>query len=181
MKGRYNREFVADIRFKRIPHEKAISCKTPGLVENETNDCVVRSVAAVTDGDYARSHEFLKNVCGRKNRRGTPWWEVTTKPAGLKAFREFYGAKLLDRGDIRIILKSVYHWQGNFQPFRPRTVGQLLKYFQKTNEKGKFLVEVKGHVFAIIEGRVCGNIEDTMKLKRPIQSLHEVRPIFNKN
>jgi hypothetical protein len=135
----------------------------------------------VTDGIYDRAHEFTKNVCFRKSRKGTAYWNITTKPAGLEAFREFYGAKLIDRGDIRIILKTVYHWQGIFQSFRPRTVGQLLKYFQKTNEKGKFLVEVKGHVFAIIEGRICGNPEDTVKLKRPIQSLHEVRSIFNKN
>ena len=41
------------------------------IAKNETNDCFVRAVASATDVNYDTAHQYVKEVFGREDKKGT--------------------------------------------------------------------------------------------------------------
>jgi len=92
----------------------------------EHNDCAVKAVTLVTGIHYVDVHGMMERL-GRKRRKGTPDW--ITKEV------------LSQLGFMRIII-----------PVTAKTVRTLGRDFHK--RKGTYLVWVRGHVLAMIDGVV---------------------------
>lgn len=108
---------------------------------NEHNDCAVRAVALVCDVDYRLAHKVMKNH-GRKDRHRT--WNYVTQGA-----IEWFG---FDVERVSVRAKTT------------RTLGREFR-----NKPGKYLVFVRGHVFAVVGGRV----EDWSKGR-----LHRIKKVY---
>lgn len=91
------------------------------VVRNEARDCTVRALAAVKDMQYDQAHKVLAEA-GRVPRKG-----------------------------VRLdILKSVYAAQGG-GCYVNRSDRPTLAAFMRQHGPGKYIVLVKGHVFALVD------------------------------
>ena len=92
------------------------------VARNEARDCTVRALAAVKDMQYDQAHAALA-AAGREPRRGMSLEQL--KPAYLAAG----GGGFIRRSD------------------RP-----TLASFLRDQPAGKYIVLVRGHVFALVDG-----------------------------
>ena len=93
----------------------------------ERKDCAVRAVTAVSNLPYEYVHKVFAE-CGRKPKRGTPF-HVTTK-----------------------VLKKLNIWTDWMKPpVGAKTICSLKK---KLPKKGRFLVRVRGHILAAVDGNI---------------------------
>lgn len=92
----------------------------------EHNDCAVIALAIVLDTTYAKCHAFLKKN-GRRNKRGTPY-SVSEKA-----------------------IKSMIRYRYVKGPYSNSNKKSLKKFCQDHPE-GRFLVGVRGHALAVIDG-----------------------------
>lgn len=98
----------------------------------ETNDCSVKAVSIVTGIAYAEVLLTFK-FFGRKPRKRTPN-EITLK------VMDYYGFYLK-------LSRPTNFYNGREVQYTMRTIGQHLR-------KGKYLVFTRGHVAAIVDGKV---------------------------
>ena len=92
---------------------------------NETKDCAVKAVAAVSNLSYDYIHQVFQE-CGRKHRKGTPF-RIT-----------------------REVLKILNIWADPHQ-FKAKTITALGR---ELPAKGRFLVRTSGHILAAVDGKV---------------------------
>ena len=108
---------------------------------NEHNDCSVRALANCTGISYSESHEIHKSN-GRKNRQGTNW---------MPLMNSYQKAHL----DIKGIYGSSY-----ISSLAARTTeikksaGMTVKSFLKNHPKGKYVVIIARHAFAVVDGGI---------------------------
>ena len=145
----------------------------------EKADCVVNAFAAVTDTSYSESHKFCGYVLERKNRRGVTYfrrkmgvidtiyecnrilkkkYRIVTNHTGFKIGDKFFDPK-------RIPLVTRYGKTRASQ----MTVGTFIKQYPK----GKYLISIRGHAFAIINGVVIGNKSDSRDIKCRVENAYE--------
>jgi hypothetical protein len=144
------------------------------IAKSETNDCVVRAIAAGFDIDYDRAHKFVKDTFGRKDRQGTFGFvrgmnkianertrigRKTCKPMGkpLNEYSSFYSLNY----DVKVKGEVVK---------REMTVGT----FTKKYPIGTFVLTVAGHAFTIKDGVVIGNHEDATKKRMRVHAAWKV-------
>jgi hypothetical protein len=96
-------------------------------VQGETRDCTVRAIALAADMPYADAHALLRQA-GRRNGRKFPFRIFMRLCTTLGYYRVH---------DCTEVVKA-------------STVGQFLK----KNLPGRFMVLIRGHVFAVIDGTV---------------------------
>lgn len=94
----------------------------------ETNDCTVKAVSIACQVPYSEAHQYLKSL-GRKNRRGHHW---QANGIGYAEALHKIGVEGVEVG------------------FRSKTVKTLARELTK----GHYMVKVKGHVLAIVDGKV---------------------------
>ena len=154
------------------------------VAKSEDNDCVVRALAAVTDSTYDESHKYVKKTFGRKKGGGTPFFDtkmksnVGKKILGSKYTRltnhttTTYTKTIKDRywGTVHKIKTTI---DSKYYPLitkygKTRVNRMTVKSFLKDYDKGKYLIHVRGHAFAIIDGVVIGNVCDSRRLKARI-------------
>jgi hypothetical protein len=155
--------------------EKAIKGYQESVIaKRETNDCVVRAFAASFDLPYDKAHKYVKEKFGRKDRQGTygtvfKMLEIAEKktqinykkvnPIGVKT--GFSNRRTL-MYDVNMKGKKVK---------REMTVGTFIKQ----NPIGTFFILVQRHAFAIKDGIVIGNYDDSVKKRRVIKNAFEVK------
>ena len=123
------------------------------LAQAETNDCVVRALAAACDWDYDKSHRFVSKEFGRRPRKGTPKF-ITTVNQWVVEGRKL-GRKKIKPIDIKEI----------------KTVGQLVKWY----DKGTYLVVISRHAFTIKDGEVvAGNREDSQRMRCQLKAVWKI-------
>lgn len=123
------------------------------LAIGETNDCVVRALAAACDWDYDKSHRFVSKEFGRRPRKGTPKF-ITTVNQWVVEGRKL-GRKKIKPIDIKEI----------------KTVGQLVKWY----DKGTYLVVISHHAFTIKDGEVvAGNREDSQRMRCQLKAVWKI-------
>jgi len=108
---------------------------------NEHNDCSVRALANCTGISYAESHQIHKSN-GRKNRQATNWMPLLNsyQKAHLR-IKGIYGSSYISSlasrtTDIKI------------------NSGQTVKSFLKKHPKGKYVVIIARHAFAVVDGGI---------------------------
>src|ERR1700675_1621574 len=92
--------------------------------KHEQLDCTVRAVSAACSMEYGHAHAFLE-AFGRRDRHKT----------SFVAFMAFYAPL----GDYKHRL--IYSAEG-------LTVNQFIK----ANPSGRFILRIRGHVFAVVDG-----------------------------
>jgi len=119
------------------------------LSANERQDCAVKAVAIVTGSDYKTAWDML-DLAGREARRGT--YIHTTMRA----------------------LDSMGYKHVSSLPRQPNGSQYTLKTICKAYPKGKYLVSVRGHIAAMIDGVVIDWAADT---RCRVISIRRVTPI----
>ena len=154
--------------FKRYEAEEAHK----ELENSDDDNCVVRAIAAATGSTYKKSYDFCEKYLGRKHGNGTAvaklYFTYTTVNV-WEEFKQTFGKKLSHVGS---------DWKGEgavgsyFWIWRHRGAGiGKVKYngtvgsFLKQYKKGTYLVGVKGHTFAVIDGVVVGNHSDAVHMR----------------
>lgn len=163
--------------------------KNSVVAKSEDNDCVVRALAAVTNSTYDESHKYVKKTFGRQKGKGTPVFDtkmksnVGKKILGSKYIRltnhttTTYTKTVNDRywgtvHKIKTTLDSKYY--PLITKYGKTRVNQMtVKSFLKDYDKGKYLIHVRGHAFAIIDGVVIGNYCDAKRLKSRIVNAYK--------
>jgi hypothetical protein len=96
----------------------------------ETNDCSVKALAIAGRVSYAKAHAVTKSL-GRKHRKGMPMWRI------IEA--------------MKMIGCSVEHIK---KPKKKDGSGYTMMTIGKGFPRGYYIVEVRGHVAAMINGDI---------------------------
>jgi hypothetical protein len=159
------------------------------VAKSEDNDCVVRAFASVTNSTYDESHDYVKKTFGRKKGQGTPMFHIKMKN---NVGKEILGSKytILKNHTKTTYIKTVKdkYWgtvhkikttmDSKYYPLitkygKTRVSQMTVKSFLKEYDKGKYLIHVRGHAFAIIDGVVIGNYCDAKQLKARIVNAYK--------
>lgn len=115
------------------------TCVDVAKARKEHNDCAVKAVAIATGIGYNQSHTVFSKL-GRRNGRGVDWMML------VKAIEHCTGNK----GKFTSILKP----NGTF--YTGKTIGQALP-------NGKYILMFRGHVAAMVDGKIEDWTENTKK------------------
>jgi len=161
--------------------------KDSPTAKGETDDCVVRAFATVTESTYDEAHKFVKRVFQRQNRKATFHFDnimktrVGLKTLGMKYIR-------MTNHDVTPTIRKTVHYGETFTSFHNitsdawplittygvtrvnrMTVGSFIKEYPK----GRYLISIRGHAFAIIDGVVIGNNEDSRRLRARVSNAYK--------
>lgn len=123
---------------------------TGATKDGEKNDCVVRAIVNVTGYDYDHVNNLAKKH-GRKDRQGMQGHEAPKlmKDCGLKyigAFGRTNDANALD-----------YYASKEYEVAKTRNDSMTLGKLMKALPFGKFIVIIKGHAVAMVDGKLIDN------------------------
>lgn len=150
---------------------KGITCP---LSLAEKDDCAVTAFAAACDVYYTQAHEFVEKHFHREPRKGLDGMEDVLEnifhnkvlSLGRCSFKFF----CLSEKDIT----SYYKVDG--EPIRRRmTVKSFLQIFNK----GSFIILVRGHVFAIVDGVLIDHPDEHFRPTRIVESAVRVTKVQN--
>jgi hypothetical protein len=118
--------------------------------ETETNDCMVRSIQAVTGVPYRDAHAFVAKRFNRKPRKGTRNVDIVMRDIA-KNHETIYGFRVLAAGDAIVGTKLKRSTYRGVQ-IVPRFV--TLAEFVRRHRTGRYLCWSHYHAFAIVDGVV---------------------------
>jgi hypothetical protein len=107
----------------------------------EHGDCAVRALSNLLDCSYGLAHRKLAKY-GREHGKGSPWYSIRL------ATKEI--CKMKDR---------TVSWHGHpescvqaakFMGYNVQTINQ----FQRSHPKGVYLIAMRGHVAAVVDGEL---------------------------
>jgi hypothetical protein len=144
------------------------------IAKGESNDCVVSTFASSFEVDYDFAHQYVADYFKREPRKGT-----SKVSSGM--------VKLSDNG-VEINGKRVYtvgnrtnDWMYGSLNYHVKVKGCITKRemtvgtFIKNNPTGTFFTLVRGHAFTIKDGVVIGNWEDSIKKRRVMRCVFEIK------
>lgn len=143
------------------------------IAKNETNDCVVMAIASAFEIEYDRAHSFVKETFFRKDRKGT--YNFIGGMNKIARERTRIGRKTCNPIGKLSIAGSYYSLDYEVKvkgqkATRKMTVGTFIR----KNPIGTFVICVRSHAFTIKDGVVMGNIEDSKKTRKIINSAWKV-------
>ena len=150
---------------------------TDTLSKSENNDCVVRAVQHSFGVDYVDAHHFCETKLNRVSGQGTYTGRYLPK------IKQAFGQKINKMGKGGRITRDqkskVEKWSNDKQKYVVKRetiqVRYKVKDFVKKFNVGKYIVIVRGHAFALVEGKVIGNLEDSKRLTREVWSAYKVK------
>jgi len=150
---------------------------TDTLSKSENNDCVVRAVQHAFGVDYIDAHHFCETKLNRKSGQGT--YTGIYLPRIKQAFGKKINRMGKDGRITRAKKSKVTRWSNEKSAFVKKRVTLQVRYkvkdFVKKFSVGKYIVIVRGHAFALVEGKVIGNLEDSKRLTREVWSAYKVK------
>lgn len=120
----------------------------------EHRDCAVKALAIAGDYEYDDVH-YVFQLCGRRNRKGTPW-EVTEKAAKMLRFR---------------MVDVTSH-------FNARTVRNLERELRWC--KGRYIIRVSRHLLPLVDGKVHDWTKGRLHRIISVFKLEETDPEFHR-
>ena len=152
------------------------------LSDKENNDCVVRAVSHAFDVDYIEAHHFCEMKLHRESGKGTYTQRY------MPSIKQAFGKKLKQLG--KASKYSDYRWVTRPQKSKvekyshakskwviKREIVQVpykVNEFVKEHSEGNYIITVKGHAFALIDGVIKGNWQDDKRLTRKVNSAYKV-------
>jgi len=150
---------------------------TDTLSKSENNDCVVRAVQHAFGVDYIDAHHFCETKLNRKSGQGT--YTGIYLPKIKQAFGQKINRIGKDGRITRVKKSKVTRWSNEKSAFVKKRETLQVRYkvkdFLKKFNVGKYIVIVRGHAFALVEGKVIGNLEDSKRLTREVWSAYKVK------
>jgi|TARA_Y100000310_G_scaffold318074_1_gene371708 hypothetical protein len=170
--------------------------KDSKVAQSENNDCVVRAFAAITESTYDEAHKYVKDTFDRPNRGGTPRFDSTMIRLASYPLLGMRYERMTNHTETTYTKKrKVFHWETQEYVVRPSEVTVKSKFvplittygktrlsrmtigtFLKEYPKGRYLMHVRGHAFAIIDGAVVGNTCDSRRLRARITNAYKFTP-----
>tara|TARA_R110000824_G_scaffold211714_1_gene397656 strand:- start:40 stop:636 length:597 start_codon:yes stop_codon:yes gene_type:complete len=166
------------------------------IAQSEDNDCVVRAFASVTKVDYEVAHDYVKRIFKRPPRKGTPrFGPIMEQRQGLYTCGKMKYERMTNHDETTYTKKSrEYNWdtyeyemstrevtiKSRFWPLittygKTRLSKMTVGTFLKEYPKGKYLLHVRSHAFAIVDGVVMGNLADARQMKCRIIDAYKFR------
>ena len=152
------------------------------LSTRENNDCVVRAVSHAFDVDYVDAHHFCEHKLHRVTGNGvytSRYMPLINQAFGKKIKQLGKTSKYSDFRHITRPQKSKTEVYSNAkQKWVTKRVVKQVQYkvneFVKAHSEGNYIVTVKGHAFALIDGVIKGNWNDGKRLTRKVNSAYKV-------
>ena len=152
------------------------------LTSKEENDCVVRAVTHAFGVDYIKAHHFCELKLHRVSGNGTYTHRYLPK------VKQAFGKKLKQLGksnkysDFRHLTrpqksKTEVYSNAKSKWVAKRVIRQVpykVNEFVKAHSKGNYIVTVKAHAFAIVNGEILGNYGDAKAVNKKINSAYKV-------
>lgn len=141
--------------YRKLAEDRALAegdLESLRLMQKENNDCVVMSFAAATDCSYKEAHAFVQEHLKRQPRRGT--------------FTFKYMDNIKDRCLGNKLIKILGVGGQIAQLFKTRTAytnGEkqwTVQRFVEAHRAGRYVLTVKGHCMALVDGKLMGNQSD---------------------
>lgn len=138
------------------------SCKLANasseLSKKENNDCVVRAFMCALNISYYQAHTWVKNELKRQDGKGTYTYAYAKNILG----------KTKNGKKIRFIgahpSQNMKHAVGSDKvlanPKYKKKTGYTLKSFMEDNPVGNYVLIVKGHAVAVVNGVLFGNCNE---------------------
>ena len=169
--------------------------KDSKVAKSETNDCVVLAIASVTGSSYDEAHKYVKDTFDRPNRQGTPRFDSTMIRLSSYPLLGMRYERMTNHTETTYTKKrKVFNWdskeyvldstevtiKSRFMPLittygKTRLSRMTVGTFIKEYPKGRYLIHVRGHAFAIINGVVAGNLADARQMKCRIIDAYKFR------
>lgn len=121
--------------------------------ENETRDCFVRAVQAVTGVPYSDAHTYVSRVYGRKERKGTYKVQETTIEIAAKC-ETIFGYRVFEK---KIPTRRTIRRSRRFFQYVQAVVYPTLSQMIFSMREGRFIVCSSNHAWAVIDGVVHDN------------------------
>ena len=145
------------------------------IARSETNDCVVRALAVVEDLDYDTAHRIVATKMGRLPCKGTSRLATGKYFMNNPHRYQIVASTRVDQkmpGFLVRLMRGEYLNATNSDGSKCKmTVGRFLK----ACKKGRFLVFVRGHAFAIVDGKVIGNRDDSRRLRAVVNAAFRLK------
>ena len=155
------------------------------LMNKESNDCVVRAIKHAFDVNYSDAHHFCETKLHRVSGDGTytgRYLPLVNQAFGKKISpmgKKFSNSNSKNRRLTRDKKTKVEHYS---QAKRKIVTKRIIKkvpfkvseFIKKYNE-GNFIVTVKRHAFAVIDGVIIGNWRDDKRLGREVVSAYKIK------
>ena len=154
------------------------------LQESENNDCVVRALMHTLGITYAESHHLCETKLNRHPGKGVYTWLYLPK------VKQAHGKKITQMGRVdrnshddrkkltRTKKTKRNLWSNAKQKFvkvrKEVQVNLKVKEFIKAYPLGTYLVTVRAHAIAIINGKIIGNWNDDKKINREVFSAYKI-------
>jgi len=140
------------------------------LAKSETNDCVVRAFMMVLDLPYDKAHKFVADKFNRVNGQGTYTTQYLSNIIGTQ--KNGYKIRLMG-----------YHPKRSFgsrkklvNPKYKNETGYTVKSFMEQYPTGRYLIIVKGHSLALVDGILYGNYNEQFNgFRRPVHYVIECK------
>ena len=146
------------------------------IAKDETNDCVVATIASCFDITYDRAHAFCKDYFNRYNRQGT--LSVPFKMNSFYILGKHLNHKKVKPMGKKIVFGLTSQYTLDYEvkvkglkKTRKMTVGTFIKQ----NPTGTFFMLVSGHAFTIKDGVVIGNYNDAKQKKKHLKYAWRVK------
>ena len=152
------------------------------IEERDNDNCSVRSLASAFKVSYKKAYYGAQAIWDREDGKGITGFD-TNRLGGAY----LWGKRTKRMGDI--ITAPLHGSDGTYKLYSTETLGKWYSIgggekkfrrmstgtFFKTYTEGSYILVVKGHMFAYIDGEVQGNYSDATMLKRPIQSAFKIK------
>ena len=153
------------------------------LKNQENNDCVVRALKHTLGISYAEAHHLCETKLNRNPGNG-----VFTH-VYLPKVKQAFGKKIKQLGKssdyvngfktlTRTKKTKQQKWSNAKQKYVTKRVEVQVPYkvkeFIKEYPTGNYLVTVRGHAIAIIDGQIIGNWNDGEKINREVTSAYKI-------
>lgn len=158
MKFNYSKDVIAGI-------------KTSKVANKETNDCVVKAVAASIGVTYDTAHTFVKETFKREDRKGVQGKDLIENMSKLSEV----GTTKIGTKEVAFevmpkqAITNMYKLYGELI-HRQKTV----KSFLESYPKGSYIVTVAKHAFAVVDGVMIDNVGEEYKPTRKVTGAYKV-------
>ena len=151
------------------------------IQDADTNNCSVRSLASAFKVSYKKAYYGAQAIWDRKDKSGISGFD-----ADQLADTSLWGKRSKRMGEMITGLSSnggTYNLYSNEKLGKWYPIGGGQKKFRvmstgtffKTYTEGSYILVVRGHMFAFVNGEVQGNYSDATMLKRPISQAFKIR------
>jgi hypothetical protein len=138
---------------------------TPKTFKRETNDCFVRALMTSANLQYTEAHKMAATLFSRKYGKGT--FGVPVVMTAEKTQTAFQNLGLTATKEDNTYTRS---WDKT-----GRKLPMTIAVFIKKNPRGSFLILVRGHALAIVDGVIHDWPNAAQRTNRKILHVFQIR------